>query len=423
MSPSEKSIQVYADWDGLSGPTFMGTLHVNTRRGAELVSFEYEQKWLESPMARVLDPDIKLIIGRQYLVGEKYNFGMFMDSAPDRWGQTLMRKRESMLALRENCEERKLTPTDFLLGVFDEQRVGALRFKIEGNDNFQNDNRELAAPPWTHLRELEHAARQIEDDAVDNDEAHWKWLNMLIAPGSSLGGARPKAGVRDTSGALWIAKFPSKNDDTDVGAWEMVMNDLGRAAGLRMADGLVKRFASKQHTYLTKRFDRTPAGLRIHFASAMTLLGYKDGTNFKDGASYLDLVRFITQNGSQVADDLEELFRRIAFSICVSNTDDHLRNHGFLLERDGWKLSPAYDINPNSYGDGLSLNISESANLLDLGLLKSQAPAFRITAKRAEVMVDEVQKTVATWESVAAKHGIAQAGRQKMAKAFTNHRA
>jgi len=421
MSATSKSIQVFADWDGLPVPTFMGTLHAAIRRGAELVSFEYDKDWLESPSARVLDPDIRLVAGRQYLAGEKHNFGMFMDSAPDRWGQVLMRKRESMLALRERRAERKLSATDFLLGVFDEQRAGALRFKIEGSEEFQNDNREFATPPWTQLRELEHAARQIENDAPNSDRDYWKWLNMLIAPGSSLGGARPKAGVRDTSGALWIAKFPSKNDDFDTGAWEMVANDLGRAAGLRMAEGVLKRFASKRHTFLTRRFDRTLAGRRIHFASAMTLLGHADGTNFKDGASYLDLAGFIAQNGSQVTEDLTELFRRAAFSICVSNTDDHLRNHGFLLGKNGWALSPAYDINPNRYGDGLSLNISENDNSLDLGLLKSQAAAFRLTAKGADAIITKVEKAVAGWDSVAAKHGIGKMERQQMAKAFQTY--
>jgi len=240
---------------------------------------------------------------------------------------------------------------------------------------------------------------------------------MLMAPGSSLGGARPKASVLDTKGQLWIAKFPSKNDNRDISAWEMVVHELAVKAGLNVAESMTGTYHSKQHTFLTKRFDRNAEG-RIHFASAMTLLGHTDGTNFQSGVSYLDLVEFISKNGANVDSDLEELWRRIVFYICVSNTDDHLRNHGFLLTKSGWILSPAYDINPVETGTGLSLNISEADNSLDLDLAMEVGPYFRVSEKRANEIIEAVKKSVGNWRAIAEKHGVSKTERDAMAKAF-----
>ena len=294
-----------------------------------------------------------------YLTDNKPNFGLFLDSSPDRWGQVLMRRREAALARTEERQEQNLYQTDYLLGVYDRHRMGGLRFKLEPDGPFLNDNRDMATPPWTSIRELEQVSLQLEDDDAADDPEYLKWLAMLIAPGSSLGGARPKASVSDPDGNLWIAKFPSKNDGYDHGAWEMVIHELAKAAGIGMAESQARKFSSKYHTFLTKRFDRTPQGERIHFASAMTLLGHSDGQNYQDGISYLELVNFITSQGGNPNPDLEELWRRIVFSICVSNTDDHLRNHGFILTESGWVLSPAYDINPNETGTGLGISNAE----------------------------------------------------------------
>jgi len=275
----------------------------------------------------------------------------------------------------------------------------------------------MASPPWTSIRELEEASLRLEEDDVD-DALKMKWLNMLMAPGSSLGGARPKASIVDSKGQLWIAKFPSRNDSRDIGAWEMVVHGLAVKAGLNVAEGMTGTYYSKQHTFLTKRFDRTAKGERIHFASALTLLGHTDGTDHTAGASYLELVEFIMKYGAQVNEDLEELWRRIVFYISVSNTDDHLRNHGFLLTPTGWILSPAYDINPVETGTGLSLNISEKDNALNLDLAKEVAPYFRVSTNRADEIMDQVKKSVSGWGKEADKCGIPRSERGVMEKAF-----
>src|SRR6266498_271142 len=265
-------ILVYADWEGLREPRLMGTLSVVHTKGREVFTFSYHKKWLDDGPAQNIDPDLQFYSGPQYLAGGKKNFGIFLDSSPDRWGRVLMDRREAILARRENRKPKTLFEEDYLLGVFDTHRMGALRFKLSEDGNFLNDNKEFASPPWTSLRELEQASLQLEKDTLKDEEV-LKWINMLIAPGASLGGARPKASVTDPNRSLWIAKFPSVNDKTDVGGWEMVANELAQQAGVIITEGMARKFNSKQHTFLTKRFDRTDAGKRLHFASAMTLLG------------------------------------------------------------------------------------------------------------------------------------------------------
>jgi serine/threonine-protein kinase HipA len=411
----QRSIQVYAGWMALEKPTRMGTLYATQVRGKEVFSFEYARAWLQSGNAQNLDPDLQLYTGPQYLGEGKSNFGIFLDSSPDRWGRVLMDRREALSARTEQRKARTLFETDYLLGVFDGHRMGALRFKEDGE--FLNNNKEMATPPWTSIRELEEASIRLEDD--DGDETDkMKWLNLLMAPGSSLGGARPKASVLDTKGQLWIAKFPSRNDNKDIGAWEQVVHDLAVRAGVLVAEAKTATYYSKQHTFLTKRFDRNEKGERTHFASAMTLLGHTDGTNFQSGVSYLDVAGFIMQNGAQADQDLEELWRRIVFYISVSNTDDHLRNHGFLLTANGWILSPAYDVNPVETGNGLSLNISEKENALDFDLARVVAPYFRISTTRCEEIIVQVKKSVSGWSSLAERQGISKPERDRMAKAF-----
>ena len=412
----QRAILVYADWIGFEQPTHMGTLYATYARGKEIFSFEYNEAWLKSS-AHHLDPDLQLYSGQQYLSEGKSNFGIFLDSSPDRWGRVLMDRREAILARSEGRKARTLFETDYLLGVFDGHRMGALRFKENEDGDFLNNNREMASPPWTSIRELEEASLRLEEDDVD-DALKMKWLNMLMAPGSSLGGARPKASIVDSKGQLWIAKFPSRNDSRDIGAWEMVVHGLAVKAGLNVAEGMTGTYYSKQHTFLTKRFDRTAKGERIHFASALTLLGHTDGTDHTAGASYLELVEFIMKYGAQVNEDLEELWRRIVFYISVSNTDDHLRNHGFLLTPTGWILSPAYDINPVETGTGLSLNISEKDNALNLDLAKEVAPYFRVSTNRADEIMDQVKKSVSGWGKEADKCGIPRSERGVMEKAF-----
>jgi len=414
MSNIKKDILVYANWTSLKEPLLMGALTVTPGKGKEIFSFEYKKEWIESGFAFMLDPQLNLYTGPQYLPSEKRNFGIFLDSCPDRWGQVLMQRREDVIAKQENRKPKKLWESDYLLGVYDGHRMGALRFKESENGPFLNDNKEMGAPPWTSLRELENASLKYEDDN-SNDPEYLNWLNLLIAPGSSLGGARPKASISDPKGNLWIAKFPSKNDVKDIGAWEMVANQLAIKAGLNMSEAKIQKFNSKYHTYLTKRFDRTANGERIHFASAMTLLGHTDG---QEGASYLELAGFLMKQGANVEKDLHELWRRIVFSVCVKNTDDHLRNHGFLLTKKGWTLSPAYDINPVEYGTGLSLNISETGNALDLDLVLEVAEHFRLDKKEAIGIINQIKNAVSKWEEVAKQIGISRTEQDRMAAAF-----
>ena len=415
---NNREILVYADWDGLGAPQFAGTLFSSYSRGKEIFSFEYEKDWLQSAFVQEIDPDLGLYPGIQYLRNEKSNFGIFLDSSPDRWGRMLMDRRESVLARMENRPRRNLNESDYLLGVFDEQRMGALRFKEIASGAFLNSNRDFATPPWTSIRELEQASYQLENDLIEDDSEILKWLYMLLAPGSSLGGARPKAGVRNTDGSLWIAKFPGKEDRYNVGAWEMIVNELAQMAGLNAVQAMAKPFSGKYHTFLTKRFDRTNTGQRLHFASAMTLLGYSDGVDFQDGASYLEMAEFIARKGADVNRDLEELFRRIVFSICVSNTDDHLRNHGFLLTQAGWTLSPAYDINPNPKSTSLKLNISAHDNSPDLNLAVEVAPFFRLTNDKAASIIQNTLSVVSKWKQVAAKYKLSRDEQDRMSQAF-----
>lgn len=413
----KKEISVYADWIDLkNGPELLGLLSSTRSRGKETFSFEYSKEWIQSGFSQMLDPDLQLYSGAFYPREEKPNFGIFLDSSPDRWGKVLMQRREAVMAKIENRPLTTLSESDFLLGVFDQHRMGALRFKMGGNDVFLNDNQQMAAPPFTSLRELEEASLHLEEDNMADPE-YLKWVNLLIAPGASLGGARPKASVADPDNHLWIAKFPSRNDYVDIAAWEMLVNDLAVSAGLNVAEGNLRKFNNKYHTFLTKRFDRTAEGGRIHFASAMTLLGYVDGEDAA-GRSYLEMAAFIIKNGANPAADLEELWRRIVFSICVKNTDDHLRNHGFLLTDAGWVLSPAYDINPNEYGTGLHLNISQDDNALDLHLAEAVAPHFRVSAGRAAAIIDQVQHSITLWKEMAGKYKISRAEQERMEPAF-----
>ena len=417
-SIDRKRIAVYAHWHGLAAPALMGELMATPVRGQEVFSFAYASSWLTTAPAQVLDPALQLYTGPQYLAEEKSNFGLFLDSAPDRWGRLLMRRREAALARQEGRRAEPLLESDYLLGVFDGHRMGGLRFKLSPDGPFLNDNRAMATPPWTSLRELEYASLQLERVDAAQDPDYLKWLMLLLAPGSSLGGARPKASVVNEQGHLWMAKFPSGQDTHDVGAWEAVVNTLAQQAGLTVASGQAQRFGSRHHTYLSERFDRTANNERVHFASAMTLLGYQDGTDHQDGASYLELAAFLIRQGAQVEEDLTELWRRIVFNICVANTDDHLRNHGFLLTAYGWRLSPAYDLNPVPYGRGLTLNISETDNALDLQLALEVAPFFRLVPPQAELVMAKVVSAVRGWRAVAARYQISREEQEFMANAF-----
>ena len=412
-----KEILVYADTWEMPSPLLLGILTATQVRGKEIFTFEYSADWLKYTKAFPIDPELQLYSGRHFTHGEKVNFGIFTDSAPDRWGRTLMDRRASIKARISNEPLPRLLESDYLLGVYDGHRMGALRFKLEESGPFLNDDKTLSAPPFSSLRELEVAAENVELDADESDNERLKWINMLMAPGSSLGGTRPKASVVDTNGNLWIAKFPSKNDGYDVEAWEMVVHMLAKNAGLNVAESRAQKFASKRYTFLTKRFDRASDG-RIHFASAMTLLGYSDGTDASMGANYLELAEFIIKNGINPDADLRELWTRIVFSICVKNTDDHLRNHGFLLQKRGWALSPAYDITPNPKGTCLTLNINESDNSLSLDLARSVAEYFRVENDDAKNIINSIKNVVSNWGKYASEMKISRSEQEYYSNAF-----
>jgi serine/threonine-protein kinase HipA len=313
----------------------------------------------------------------------------------------------------------RLHESDYLLGVHDAFRVGALRFRLDDAGAFLDDQHGVAAPPFVQLRELEAASLALERDEDNTAAAGDDWLRMLIAPGGSLGGARPKASVVDPNAHLWIAKFPSPRDEHDVGGWELVVHTLARGCGLRVPESLARRFASRRHTFLVKRFDRTPSGRRLHFASAMTLTGHQDGDDATTGASYLELARVLIDHGAQTDADLRELWSRIVFNLLVSNADDHLRNHGFILvPGKGWRLSEAYDMNPVPGSHGLRLNISEDDNALDLDLARSVAPYFRVATGTASEIIERSQAVVKQWRRLAGRLGVQAREQEHMGSAF-----
>lgn len=409
----EKVIYVYADYLSYHNE-LIGKLYCSAAKGKELFSFEYAHEWLEHEKT-FLDPDLRLYKGRQYVNDDKNVFGIFADSCPDKWGRLLMKRREVIRAKKMDEKPRKLLESDFLLGVYDKARMGGLRFKTDVNGEFQSDDMEMSTPPWTSLRKLEQAAAAFEDD--DNDSGE-KWLKVLIAPGSSLGGARPKASVMAPDGSLWIAKFPSKHDEQNTGAWEMVVHDLAIMCDLDVPEAKLETFSKLGSTYLVKRFDRK-AGQRIHFSSAMTMLGKKDGAGSDDGSSYLEIASFLKSNGAKPKQDLFELWKRIVFSMAVSNTDDHFRNHGFVLSQAGWNLSPMYDVNPDAYGENLSLNINEIDSSIDFNLAISSSKYYGVAEKQAVETVNSIKKCVREkWRILAERYGIGRGEIERMESAF-----
>jgi serine/threonine-protein kinase HipA len=415
-------IAVYADWESLNGPRRLGLLHARKARSTNVFEFEYDTAALADPELNftTLDPRIKLFEGRQFPGQHQTRFGVFADSSPDRWGQLLMKRRLER-DIRDGLVPKgtKLYESDFLLGVHDLYRVGAIRYKLNDEGNFLDDRDGLAAPPFIELRALEQASRALENDPDNTSLDGREWLRMLIAPGGSLGGARPKASVADKNGQLWIAKFPSTRDDYDVGGWEFVVNVLAKQCGLRVATGMAQRYASDHHCFMVKRFDRTATGRRLHFASAMTMTDRVDGDDASMGASYLELAEVLMEHGSEPDEDLRELWSRIVFNILVSNTDDHLRNHGFLLDPGrGWRLSDAYDMNPVAHADGLKLNITDADNALDLELAREVAEYFRVGRTDAEEIIESFQEVVSQWPKVASAVGLSKREQDNMAPAF-----
>ena len=414
MATDKTDVYVYAHWLGMPEPKLIGLLSAHRGKGRKSFSFEYDANWIDSEQQFLLDPDIQWFPGPQFPVN-KENFGIFLDSMPDTWGRTLLKRRAAQKAKEEDRSTQPLYDIDFLLGVYDPARMGALRFKLDQEGPFLDNNDQYPMPPWSSIRELQYGANQLE---ADNDtEEVKKWLAILMAPGSSLGGARPKANILDDRGHPWIAKFPSKNDTIDKGLWEYLAYRLAIGAGINMAESKVEKVMGNNHTFFTKRFDRLNQE-RVHFASAMTMTGPNEDTIRDNPGSYLELAEFIQFFGANNTADLEQLWRRIVFHIAISNTDDHLRNHGFTLENEGWRLSPAYDINPSTDKDGLSLTIDATNNALDFDLARQVGPYFQLTSPRMEAIIAEVKSSVSRWKTVAQEIGIHRQEQQLMEAAF-----
>ncbi len=413
MDTAKLDIWVYAHWIGMPNPKCIGILSAHFGKGKKSFSFEYDSQWISSEEQILLDPDLGWYSGPQFPYN-KDNFGVFLDSMPDSWGRTLMQRRELQRAKEEHRAVRKLHDIDFLLGVYDESRMGALRFKLNPNGPFIESELNTSTPPLTSLGELQDAAKSIESDDDENVSSR---IAILLAPGSSLGGARPKANILDKENNLWIAKFPSKNDTTDKAAWEYLAYKLAKKVGIEISESQLLKVSGDYHTFLTKRFDRAKKD-RIHFASAMTMTGNNEEKIRDSRASYLEIAEFIRFSGADNTEDLHQLWKRIIFNISISNTDDHLRNHGFLLSKKGWRLSPAYDINPSIDKDGLALNIDTESNDLDFDLAKSVGEFFMLKDNQMDDILNQVNLVIKNWRTVATEIGITRREQEIMDPAF-----
>lgn len=416
MSRHYDQVVVHADLENFGAPAAMGVLRCQRGRN-DIFSFAYDRTWLERPEAFAFDPDLALVEGPQYPPPARVNFGIFLDSSPDRWGRMLMQRRENARARDEARPPRTLTEWDFLLGVHDETRMGALRFQAPNGGDFIDSDQTHSAPPLTSLRELQASSLQYEAHADDEDHPGYRqWLAQLFAPGTSLGGARPKASVRDEHGHLCIAKFPSRDDRRDVGAWELVAHALASRAGIDVPPVRAIRLADSPHTtFLARRFDRTAEGKRKAFVSAMTLTQRIDG---ESGASYLELVDLLQSSGANTKRDCRELFRRVLFNILIHNTDDHLRNHGFFIDRNGITLSPAYDINPAPDQRALSLAINEVDTACDAAVAMDACGDYGLSRQEADLELAAVRTAVGHWREEAQRLGIARGEIEQMRPAF-----
>jgi serine/threonine-protein kinase HipA len=402
-------VEVWLDADFLER-THVGTLSHD--RGT--LRFAYDAAWIKNPQAFALDPDLSLGEGTYFPNAEAGNFRVFDDSAPDRWGQTLMKRREALAAKDERRKPRTLYAWDFLLGVEDVSRQGALRYRSPDEEAFLAHD-SLTVPPAASLKELEIVTREITAKRIDDLTALRQWLKILVAPGASLGGARPKASFTESNGNLWIAKFPARDDTRDVGAWEAVAQRLAARAGIDVPQSELRRFSSEYHTFCVKRFDRSGARRRF-YSSAMAMLR----RDRSEGTSYLDIAEFVRTRGAEghIEPDLEQLFRRVAFNVAIGNRDDHLRNHGFILTPTGWRLAPAFDLNPNTDRADHVLNIDESDNRPSLATVIETSEWYVGSKDRGRAIVEQVLHETREWRRAAQALKIARADIELTATAF-----
>jgi serine/threonine-protein kinase HipA len=405
----DRETLVYVDMQG--APSLVGRLWARTRKDRERATFEYDRSWLGHPGRFWLEPALALGPGPFHTQSGKPLFGAIGDSAPDRWGRVLMRRAERRRAERARQTPRTLNEIDYLLMVDDEARQGALRFAEREGGPFLADRAPTKIPPLIELPRLLSAAEHVLDDKDTEDE-----LRLLLAPGSSLGGARPKASVRDRDGQLAIAKFPNRSDDWNTVLWEAAALTLAAKAGIPTPAWRLESVAERP-VLLLRRFDRA-AATRLPFLSAMSMLGAGDG----ESRSYLEFVDILRRHGATPKQDMHALWRRIVFSILISNTDDHLRNHGFLWTGPaGWQLSPAYDLNPVP-ADVKPRVLATAIDLDDatasLKLAYDVASYFELTSREAREIARQTGKAVASWRKVAAKLGLSGQEIDRMASAF-----
>jgi serine/threonine-protein kinase HipA len=410
MKRGQGQLEAWLDVEWLEEPLKVGILSHD--RGQ--IRFTYDRDWLGHPEAFELDPDLSLDKAPFFPNPEAGNFGVFLDSSPDRWGQTLMRRREALEAKDERRAARALNAWDFLLGVQDLTRQGALRFRFPGQDKYQSDHR-MAAPPVASLRELEAIGYELSAKKIEDLDKLRKWLAVLVAPGASLGGARPKANFTAENGDLWLGKFPARDDDRDIGAWEGVLHALAKKAGVTVPPSNILQLNSPFHTFCSRRFDRG-GGCRRFYSSAMTMLRKTDGAT----GSYLELAEFLQQNGcaGRIKEDLAQLFRRVVFNIAVGHRDDHLRNHGFIMTPEGWRLAPAFDLNPIIDKAEHVLAIDDHDNRPHIEVALSTSEFYALDARAARDIVDEVHAVTKTWRKEAAAAGIPRADIEVTAIAF-----
>ena len=401
-------VEVHIDLEGQVRP--LGILHRQASRRGETVTFEYDEAWLGDANRFSIEPTLTLTAGAFAPQAGQPIFGSIGDSAPDTWGRRLMQRAERRMAEREGRQVRTLRELYYLLGVADETRLGAFRFRWRGEDVFQAPVRE-GVPALVELGRLLQITERIERDEETGED-----LQLIFAPGSSLGGARPKASVIDQHGHLSIAKFPKESDDYSIETWEEVALRLAEQAGIQTPEHALLQVAGKP-VLLSRRFDRDNSW-RIPFLSAMSMTRSRDG----ERGSYPELVDALTAHGAQAKEDAWQLYRRVVFNVLVSNVDDHLRNHGFLWSgQGGWILSPAYDLNPTPVDVKariLSTNIDLDEGTCSVELLQETPEYFGLGTRQARTIIREVAEVTRTWQAVAAEVGAKRAEITRMASAF-----
>jgi len=395
-----KRITVYADFDFLSTPQEIGILGYEHVRGKDHFVYEYSRQWLKQYGGILLSGDLMNVPSLQHPRANDNVFGFVKDSFPDRWGRLLLDRRERLTAQSEGRPTRMLTNYDYLIGIEDFTRMGGIRYKEEDSDDYINASSKYLVPPIESLRALCDACHEIELAEERNELPEQRWLDQLIDPGTSLGGARPKANVVDADGTLYVAKFPSKKDLENTELIEHFSHQLAVKAGIHVAKTRTIRISKDRDLLLSERFDRTKDGRRIHFASAMSLLGLDDGAGCSTGNGYLDIVDFILRGCTDVRQNLRELYRRVAFNVMFGNTDDHFRNHGFLLTPKGWTLSPAYDINPGANSHQCLL-IDSYTEQSDINALLSASENYMLERQEAAEIIEEIRSVIKDWRKTA----------------------